>query len=70
MAYLNFLRQHVSVIGGAVAVYRLLELVASVPDRLAKDVGEHMDELKVRGSFFVLYYYFDGNYNYNEGIRV
>ena len=49
MVYLGLLRQYVSAIGGggSMGLYRLLELVASAPDRLAKEFVDSIDELKV-----------------------
>ena len=49
MVYLGLLHQYVSAIGGggSMGVYRLLELVASAPDRLAKEFVDSIDELKV-----------------------
>ena len=45
--YLRLLQQHMAAIGGSMAVYRVLELVASAPDRLAKEFLDGIDQLKV-----------------------
>ncbi|XP_070564503.1 uncharacterized protein [Ptychodera flava] len=45
--YLGMLRQHVSAVGGAASMYRILELVAVAPERLAPEFVTRFGRLKV-----------------------
>ncbi|XP_006820085.1 proteasome adapter and scaffold protein ECM29-like, partial [Saccoglossus kowalevskii] len=45
--YFGMLRQYIAAVGGSATMYRMLELVAAAPERLAPQFFDKLDQLKV-----------------------